>query len=116
MSMIKSTLGTAFLACIILAATAQADEAKGYSFKVDNFTWVDTRGCVATLNGGKTTEVVEGVDKEDCAKVSSVVETSVNVQMHIPTGMTATFKSPTFGSFVCWYKDTGSAASATCND
>ena len=116
--MIKNILGASMVACIVLASTAQCGEAKSYDFKVDKFTWVDAQGCVATLNGGKLTKVIDGVDKEDCAKVSSVAEVSVNVKTGAPDGMLATFKSSSFDSVVCWYKDLTSdaAKSATCND
>ena len=116
--MIKNLLGATVIASVILAATAQSEEVKSYDFKVEGFTWEDTQGCVAVLNGGKLTEVMDGVDKEDCAKVSSVAEVSVNVKTGAPEGMLATFKSPSFDTFVCWYRDiTGNAVkAATCNN
>ena len=116
--MIKNILGASMMASALLAATAQSDEAKSYDFKVDKFTWVDTQGCVASINGGKLTEVMDGVSKEDCAKVSSVSEVAINVKTGAPEGMLATFKSSSFDTFVCWYRDiTGNAVkAATCNN
>ena len=116
--MIKNILGASMVASVLLAATAQSDEAKSYDFKVDKFTWVDTQGCVASINGGKLTEVMDGVGKEDCAKVSSVSEVAVNVKTGAPEGMLATFKSSSFDTFVCWYQEQagGGVKATACND
>lgn len=116
--MIKNLLGATVLASVLLAATAQSDEAKSYDFKVDKFTWVDTQGCVASINGGKHTEVMDGVDKEDCAKVSSIAEVAVNVKTGTPAGMLATFKSSSFETFLCWYQEQagGGVKATACND
>ena len=112
--MFKNLLGALAISCVLLATTVQSDEAKSYDFKVDSFTWVDTQGCVASINGGKLKEVMDGVDKEDCAKVSSVAEVAINVKTGAPEGMLATFKSSSFDTFVCWYKDLTKNASKTC--
>ena len=116
--MIKNIFAALAVSAVLLAATAQSDEAKSYDFKVDKFTWVDTQGCVATLNGGKLTQVMDGVGKEDCAKVSSIAEVSVNVTTDTPAGMLATFRSSSFDTFTCWYKNqVGGAAKTTgCED